>query len=142
MFLENRNWLKTHFNTFIRKHWIYWSIWYMLEGNLMHHFQDMLSFDFFVWYCICQYIDNIIEENWQKVVRMCNFANVLHKGSHHFCFAEFCLETWPKCSKMQFFKGNLHLVCPVKKNKQKSVFRKFHTISGKLFQRANQIEMT
>ena len=47
----------------------------------MYGFQNMLVFSFFVLYCICQYIDEVNEENWQNMLININFwqyfANIL-----------------------------------------------------------------
>ena len=46
----------------------------MLEGNRTYGFQNMFVFSFFVLYCICQYIDEVNEENWQNML----IKGVLH----------------------------------------------------------------
>ena len=71
MFQENRNWLLDHLNRFI-----------MLDKYTDHYnfpfwrkygFQNMIVFSFFEYFCICQYIDEVNEENWQNVLININF---------------------------------------------------------------------
>ena len=52
----------------------------MFEGNRTYSFQNILIFSFFVLYCICQYIDEVSEENWQNVLLiliLAIFTNIL-----------------------------------------------------------------
>ena len=61
----------------------------------------MPVFSFFVLYCICQYIDEVNEGNWQNMLININFwqyfANILCINLHT-TFIEFWPETLPMCS--------------------------------------------